>query len=418
MSYSKTSMLNGHQDARPARRKVRPSTLLSLLPVVCAGSCSAQEAVPQPAAQPRLAQAAAAPAADTPRPLRQQAGHKKLIAFPRPEPDTAFIRQHIAQMEKTPFDGTVFAIKYTKADGTQGNFTWESWGKIGFTAAQLKPALDDLKATKFQRFKSNFLRFNTAAKDQDWFDDFSAIVNNARLAAGLARQANEATGAFPGIKFDVEQYNDKLFTYSAQRDKATKSWDVYAGQARKRGREVMEAFQEGYPGLTVFMSVGYSGAWYYAQGGKPLAELDYGLLAPFMDGMTEAVKGRAKIVDGYEIGYYLEPETLHFGYKAMDQDLLKIVADPRRYRQVTSLGLGLWMDKNFDTWNAEDVSRNHWTPEKFEKLVHNALELSDEYVWIYSDVKPQWWTEEGKPANIPPAYFEALRQARKGLAAD
>ncbi len=165
--------------------KILPVVLSSLFLAVCADSCSAENAAP--------------------RPLRQEAGHKKLIAFPRPEPDTAFMRKHIAQMEKTPFDGTVFAIKYTKADGTQGNFTWESWGKVAFTQAQLKPALDDLKATKFGRFKSNFLRFNTAAKDQDWFDDFSAIVDNARLAASIARQADQATGAVPGIKFDVEQ---------------------------------------------------------------------------------------------------------------------------------------------------------------------------------------------------------------------
>ena len=378
--------------------KTLPIAVSSLFLAVCADSCAAEEVVP--------------------RPMRQEAGHKKLIAFPRPEPDTAFIRKHIAQMEQTPFDGTVFAVNYPKADGTPGRFTWESWGKVAFTEAQLKPALDDLKATTFQRFKHNFLRFNTAAKDQDWFDDFSAIANNARLAASIARHANEATGAFPGIKFDTEQYNDKLFTYSKQRDKATKSWDVYAAQARKRGREVMAAFQEGYPDLTLFMSLGYSGAWYYAQGGKPLENLDYGLLAPFIDGMTEAAKGKTKIVDGCETAYYLEPGTLHFGYKAMDKDLLKIVADPDKYRQVTSLGLGLWLDKNYATWNAEDVSKNHWTPEKFETLVRTALELSDEYVWIYSDVKPQWWTEEGKPLNIPAAYFEALRRARKRLTAE
>jgi len=30
----------------------------------------------------------------------------------------------------------------------------------------------------------------------------------------------------------------------------------------------MEAFQEGYPDLTVFLSLRSSGAWYYVQGGK------------------------------------------------------------------------------------------------------------------------------------------------------
>ncbi len=352
------------------------------------------------------------------RPARLAAGGKKLIEFGKDEPDTAFLRQHIARMEETPFDGTVFTIKYTSPDGSQGDFQWENWGKRAFTEAQFRPALEDLKATPFRRFTHNFLRVNAASRDHDWFDDFAAIVQNARLAASIARQADRATGAVPGLLFDPEQYNDKLFTYSARRDRATKSWDQYAAQARKRGREVMEAFQEGYPDLTVFCTLGYSGAWYAAQGGKPLKECDYGLLAPFMDGMTEAVRGRTRIVDGYELGYYLNKETLHFGYKAMDRDLLGIVADPGKYRRVTSLGFGLWMDKNFASWNTEDVSKNHWTPAEWEATVRKALELSDEYVWVYTDT-PRWWTQpEGKPSKVPAAYDTAIRRARKGLATD
>ncbi len=382
-----------------ARKRTVLTALLCLAPLLGRGAAPAQDAAA--------------------RPLRQEAGRKKLIAFPRPEPDTAFMRKHAAAMEKLPFDGTVFGIKYTRPDGTRGDFQWDNWGKVAFTEAQLAPALDDLKATRFRRFSHNFLRFNTASKDLDWFDDFLAVMNNARLAASIARRANEATGKFPGIKFDVEQYNHKLFTYSAQRDKATRSWDEYAAQARRRGREIMEAFQRGYPGLTVFMSLGYSGAWYYAQGGKPLKELEYGLLAPFMDGMTEAAEGRTKIVDGYEIGYYLQPETLHFGYKAMDRDLRGIVADPEKYRGVTSLGFGLWMDKNHATWDVKDVTKNSWTPGRFENLVHKALELTDEYVWIYTDKTPKWWSEpDGTPVNVPTAYIDALRRARKGLTPD
>jgi len=37
---------------------------------------------------------------------------------------------------------------------------------------------------------------------------------------------------------------------------------------------------------------------------------------------------------------------------------------------------------------------------------------------MHSDVKPQWWTEEGQPRNIPPSYFEAMWRARKGLMAE
>src|SRR5580765_6044139 len=150
---------------------------------------------------------------------------KKLIEFGWDEPDTSFIRQHIAEMEKTPFDGCVFHV----------NLTWNGWDTRSFTAEELQPALDDLKATKFTRFTHNFLRFNTAPGKIDWFDDFSAIVHNAKLAAQIARE-----GHCKGILFDDEQYTFPLFSYRKQRDAEKKSWDEYAAQVRKRGREVME----------------------------------------------------------------------------------------------------------------------------------------------------------------------------------
>ncbi len=365
-----------------------------------------------------LGLAITAPAADEAavRPSRQEAGRKRLIEFGKDEPDAAFLRKHIARMERTPFDGTVFTLTYARPDGGRGDFQWECWGKRAFTEAELHPALEDLEATRFRRFTHNFLRFNAASVGHDWFDDFSAIAGNARLAARLAREADRATGVIKGILFDPEQYIDKIFTFAHQRDRAAKSWDAYAAQARRRGRELMEAFQEGYPDLTVFCTLGYSGAWHEAQRGKPLRECDYGLLAPFMDGMTEAAKGRTRIVDGYELGYYLNKETLHFGYKAMDWDLLGIVADPGKYRRVTSLGFGLWLDKNYATWNADDVTKNHWTPAEWEATVRKALELSDEYVWVYTDT-PRWWTEpEGRPSKLPAAYEQATRRARQGPA--
>jgi len=381
------------------------------------------------------AQGTAAQTPAVPRPLRHEAGHKKLIAFPRPQPDTAFLRQHIAQMEKTPFDGTVFSVKI-EAPGLPPDralFHLHNWSRRVFTEAEFKDALEDLKATKFTRFTHNFLRFTALSQNLDWFDDYSSVINNARVAAGFARQANEVTGGkVPGIKFDPEQYADKIFTYPHQRDKDTKSFDVYAAQVRQRGREVMEAFQAGYPDLTVFMSIGYSGTWYYTQGTKTLPEVDYGLLAAFMDGMTEAARGKTKIVDGFESSYAYNVLTRYkdfnvgglrgifeYGYHGMDVKSLKFIqVDPQKYRQTTSIGFGLWLDKNYGDWNTEDVSKNFYTPEAFEATLRKALEVSDEYVWIYTDLKPQWWTEEGKPQNIHPAYFEAMKQVRKGLTAE
>src|SRR5437588_8036064 len=116
------------------------------------------------------------------------APRKKLIEFGWDEPDQAFMRQHIADMEKTPFHGCVFHLSYPKPGGGTAQFLWDAWGKKAFTQEELKPALDDLKATPFHRFTDNFLRFNVTPGNVDWFDDFSAIVNNARVAAKVARE--------------------------------------------------------------------------------------------------------------------------------------------------------------------------------------------------------------------------------------
>jgi hypothetical protein len=335
---------------------------------------------------------------------------KKLIEFGWDEPDTAFMREHANEMEQTPFDGCVFHVSYRKPAGGQGSFTWEAWGRRAFTSADLQPALDDLKAAPFLRWTNNFLRFNTAPAKLDWFDDYSAVINNARLAAAFARETS-----CPGLLFDIEQYESPLFDYRKQRDAGSKSWELYAAQARKRGREVMRAFQGGFPNLTVFLTFGYSLPWSETHGGKvSLADCHYGLLAPFLDGMLEAAAGSSQLADGYEISYgYKDVTRFAPAYRAMQTELLPIVQDPEKYARFFSFGFGVWLDHDWRKtgWNPNDVSKNFYTPEAFEKTVRQALATADEYVWIYSET-PRWWSKQGHPIQLPPAYAQALRQAR------
>ena len=57
---------------------------------------------------------------------------KRLIEFGWDEPDPAFMRRHIAEMEHTPFDGCVFHVTYDKADGSKGSFMNECWSARSF----------------------------------------------------------------------------------------------------------------------------------------------------------------------------------------------------------------------------------------------------------------------------------------------
>ena len=344
---------------------------------------------------------------------------KKLIEFGWDEPTTEFMRKNIAEMEKTPFDGVVFMPESKQpAGGTSPDaFMWGCWSQRTFTIQELQPAIDNLKATPFKKFKYNFLRIDTTPSKaqwdkEDWFGDFSAILANSKLAARVAKE-----GGQKGILFDIEQYTAPIFAYRQQRDAKTKSYDEYAAQVRLRGKQIMEAFEEGYgDNLTVFLTFGYCLPWGESQAGKKqLADVGYGMLAPFCDGLVEGIHGKTVLVDGHEYSYhYRDVAQYDKAYKAMSQDLLAIVKDPEKYKQVMSLGFGVWMDDNWRThgWDVQDVSKNYFTPEVFEQVVRKALDTSDEYVWIYTE-KPRWWSDNGGPVDLPAAYDAALRRAKQ-----
>jgi len=319
------------------------------------------------------------------------------------------MRSHVAEMRQTPFDGCVFHINAVQ-NGATTPFTWHCWSTERFEASHLAGAADDLNAAyQAGGFPSNFLRFNVTPGDVDWFDDFSAILHNAELAAHIAHQ-----GHCEGVLFDIEQYNTPLFSYSKLRDAATKSWETYAARVRQRGAEVMDAFQKGFPNLTVFLTFGYCLPWYETRGGqRRLDEVSYGLLAPFLDGMVDACAGEARLVDGHESSYgYREPDQFDAAYRRMKEELLPIVANPEKYHRVFRFGFGLWLDCRWreQGWHTDDLSQNYHQPEQFGACLRRALQLADEYVWIYSET-PRWWSNEG-PVQLPAEYVEAIRAAR------
>ena len=156
------------------------------------------------------------------------AAQKKLIEFGWDEPGTGFMREHAAEMEKTPFDGCVFHVEYKDDKGAKGSFTWQGWGERKFSEADVKGAIEDLKATQFKKFTNNFLRFNTTPAKLDWFDDHAEVTANARLAAVIARE-----GKCPGLLFDIEQYEGNLFDYRKQRV------DRFAALVHPLGRQLV-----------------------------------------------------------------------------------------------------------------------------------------------------------------------------------
>jgi hypothetical protein len=345
---------------------------------------------------------------------------KYLIEFGWDEPSTSFMREHIAQMEQTPFDGTVYHVQYRKADGTMGSFMNDCWGKQSFSDSQLQNALDDLRHTPFNTFSHNFFRFNILPGNVDWFDDYSAVLNNARQAARIASLSSSE-----GILFDDEQYDYPLFNFAKLTDENHKTWQAYSQQARLRGVQIMQAFHKGWSAsaphrpfvimLTFGLSMPYEECQTHSQS---LHEVHYALLVSFLQGMFDAALPEDRIVDGCELAYgFKTPKEFIDERDVMLEKSCTLLDDRRPYLEHVRPAYGIWLDFEWKErpFYTDDLTRNYFIPAQFEKSVCTALEDSDRYVWIYTE-KPRWWTPTGPSADLPLAYVQAIRNAKANYA--
>jgi hypothetical protein len=334
---------------------------------------------------------------------------KKLIEFGWDEPSTRFMRAHLAEIEQTPFDGCVFTVLARDAKGADVQFMNECWGVRKFTLADLKGALDDLKATPFKKLTHNFLRFNVCPGNIDWFEDFSAVAHNAEVAARVAK-----AGGAKGILFDVEPYGAPLWDYSKAKNGKTRTFEQYQEQVRQRGRELMSGFQKGFPDVKVFLTFGFTLPEMQIEANpKGLAAVDYGLMPSLLNGMLDAAEGKSQIIDGYEPSYAYKEQAQFDESKKIRERSKRLVANADKYAKHYAFGYGIWMDLDWRKygWDTKDFTKNFFTPQAFEKTVGMALKESDEYVWIYTE-KPFWWSDKG-PKELPKEYVDALERAKE-----
>jgi len=329
---------------------------------------------------------------------------KKLIEWGWDEPSPAFMRANAARMDGYGFDGVIFHAEPTHA-GQVANFAWTCWSSTRFEYADFAQNLADLQAANAQckHLQENFLRFNVCPGDVDWFDDaaFAAVTNNAELAGRVAKE-----GGCRGLMFDIEMYNKPLFSYGEQAHKDTKSFAEYEEQVRRRGRELMQAFNRHYPDITVLLTYGYG----ITGVGGDRSQAHYGLLKNLLDGMLDAAADDTVIVDAYEGAYsFRTHEQFVQARKSIKQGMLRFTGNPRQYARHMRVGFGVWMDNRYGAkdWFPDDFERNFFLPDEFEYSLFCGLRVTDRYVWVYSE-HLKWWTNE----KLPPAYQEALRRAK------
>lgn len=335
---------------------------------------------------------------------------KKVIEFGWDIPDTSIMKSKIVEMQNSPFDGCVFELRLNSQGGawipgTLGLFSWNAFGTRAIRESELRRASYELTRIPFGRFKENFIRFNVTPGDVDWIDGFQPVLENARLIARIARDAQVR-----GILFDTEYYQKNPFDYRIQAKVHGKSWEDFSAVVEERGRQFIEALQQEYPGITVFMTFGFSLP--HAKVGvqvEKLPEAQDGLFVPFLNGMLSGAKGDTKLIDGFEYSYPFKSDwQFREARETLTSKLLPLVKDVEAYKRHVSAAFGVALDYRGGSWSAIDLAHNYFPPDKFAASVQYAMNASDEYVWIYSE-RPRWWNHSKIEERVPPAYVEALR---------
>ncbi len=340
------------------------------------------------------------------------ANKKKLIASGWHMPAASYIREHIADMEKLPFDGLIIGTFYPY------------WQNMRDQHDELAKFVSDMKATRFVKFTDNFIGVESGNDGGfDWFDEARCqqLVDNWRTLARAAKQAG-----MKGLKIDPECYEGpSLYNYETLMHRSTKTPEEYSAQVEKVASQIMVAINEEYPDITLLYYFGPSVVG-YPRNLKGWC----GMMPAFVDGMIKHAKKGFKIIDGFEQAYGYRTEKQYAEARQKMVDTAKHSAYPSAYRKHVQVGFAFWPDqmagnptigrKSFD---AKEISNNYYLPDEVAYAANNSLRYADEYVWMWAESLDIWnnammiYDEKGAMhyEPVPAAYIDALRRSRTGV---
>jgi len=340
---------------------------------------------------------------------------KKLIATGWDQPtDAAWLRAHIREMEKRPFDGVVINLRGRTGDGKPADLA-QAFSDRPFQREWLRESVADLRACEFRRFTDNFLLVGANPGNVDWFDDagWKTVVEHWRMAAWAARESGAK-----GILFDPEPYTPphSQFAYAAQPARDRHSFDDYGAKVRERGRQVMEAVAAEDPGITVFcyfMNMVNASATRQEDPRRVLEPSGYGLLPAFFDGWLDTAPPSATFVDGCEMAYTFNSELEYLAAaNRIRGDCQELVspANRARYRAQVQVSFGIYLDAYINPktspWHIDP--RGGLPADRLRANVQSALGAADQYVWVYGE-KCRWWPGPGSKGTDPESGPAAAR---------
>jgi len=302
----------------------------------------------------------------------------------------AYFASHLEFIDTLPFDGTVF----------NHALSFQIMHSVPVDEPALAGGFASLAKVKPVRFVNNFALVNVR-RAADFFGDWSVPIANFRAMARVCRDAG-----LRGIMFDNEEYSNQFDTVNGGTfsvhvwnwpddvSDATKTLADYHTQARLRGRQVMEAMAQEYPGITVIAA--HSAAesdptinWWF---GCPAEKRE--LMGAFVAGLVEGSIADGQVVDGGEWNYTSRsPDDFEVAYEYPKHWL------PSAWVNCAYLPLGLrseWAGRTsiaFGLYNLP-YRGQAMNPAIMRNCVALALRRCDAFVFQYTEGMA--WFEPGR----------------------
>ncbi|MGB9601831.1 MAG: hypothetical protein ACPMAG_03480 [Limisphaerales bacterium] len=320
---------------------------------------------------------------------------KKFIHLGWDIPNTEYLRLHWQEMEeKSPFDGVMFYI-VGKPDGKRRVDSQSAWDTNKWKIDWFTNAIQDLGQCQFKKFTDNFIRFNATPGNIDWENDegWNILFEKARICARISK----AVGA-KGLAIDFESYGKPQFKYDYN---SRLSFEQTKSLARKRGQGFVQAITREQPDAILLALWLNSINFRAANSDNPDSVLigeEYGLLPAFIDGMLDSIPPSMTLVDGCELGYYMDSseEFLQAAHniRSWTGAAMRLVSleNRKKYLAQMQVGFGIYLDMYLN----EAGNRNYFPPldgSRLKRLYRNltaAANAADKYVWIYGE-QCRWW---------------------------
>jgi hypothetical protein len=212
------------------------------------------------------------------------------VGWDAPTPD--YVRDHIQEMEKQPFAGTMINLRAGKT----------IFNKTAYPDSAFVDDRESLRKTKSKVMTENFITIWSAREASwDWFsdEDWEATQRNAKNFAMTAK----ASKVVKGFIFDPEPYGTDPWTYTKELY-PTKSLPEVRAQVRKRGAAFLSTIQREMPNVKIITLFGLLFIQEQLNEGKAIEELTWMLYPDFINGMLDVIGPNVELIEGNESSYY------------------------------------------------------------------------------------------------------------------